>query len=198
MPPTSSTERSICAQAPSSHGASQTRERPSLLLLSGRASGCNGPDRASFANTGAREHQPTKPAAGMADDTTVHTSQIQPAMTAAMSIASALDLAVDDAIVLHNSNKLALRLLPCNVLARVAHVGQEVAQSEIDVAQRLVETESPVAALEPRVEPRVDERDGFAVTQWTFYAPATAGVVLPADYANALKRLHAGMALGSR
>jgi hypothetical protein len=129
----------------------------------------------------------------MTDDTTVHTSQIQPAVTAAMSIASALDLTVDDAIVLHNSNKLALRLLPCNVLARVAHVGQEVAQFEIELAQRLVETESPVAALEPRVEPRVYERDSFAATLWTYYAPATAGVVLPADYANALKRLHAGM-----
>ena len=110
-----------------------------------------------------------------------------------MSIASALDLTVDDAVVLHNSNKLALRLLPCDVLARVAPVGQEVAQLEIELAQRLAETGSPVAVLEPRVEPRVYERDGFAVTLWTYYAPATAGVVLPADYANALKRLHAGM-----
>ena len=129
----------------------------------------------------------------MTDDTTVHTSQIQPAMTAVMSIASALDLTADDAVVLHNSNKLALRLLPCNVLARVAHVGQEVAQFEIELAQRLVETQSPVAALEPRVEPRVYERDGFAATLWTYYAPAAAGVDLPTDYANALKRLHAGM-----
>jgi hypothetical protein len=110
-----------------------------------------------------------------------------------MSVAAALDLTVDDAIVLHNSNKVSLRLLPCNVLARVALVGQEVAQFEIDLAQRLAETESPVAALEPRVEPRVYERDGVAVTLWTYYAPATPGVVLPADYANALMRLHAGM-----
>jgi hypothetical protein len=43
------------------------------------------------------------------------------------------------------------------------------------------------------VEPRVYERDDFAVTLWTYYAPVTAGVVLPADYANALERLHAGM-----
>ena len=110
-----------------------------------------------------------------------------------MSIASALDLTVDDAVVLHNSNKLAIRLLPCNVLVRVAPVGHGVAQFEIELAQRLVETESPVAALEPRVEPRVYERDGFAATLWTYYAPAAGGVVLPADYAHALKRLHAGM-----
>ena len=91
-----------------------------------------------------------------------------------MSIASALGLPVDDAVVLHNSNKLALRLLPCDVFARVAQVGQGVAQFEIELAQRLAETESPVAALEPRVEPRGYERDGFEVTLWTYYEPVHA------------------------
>jgi len=43
------------------------------------------------------------------------------------------------------------------------------------------------------VEPRVYERDGFVVTLWTYYEPATPRAVSPADYANALKRLHAGM-----
>ena len=42
------------------------------------------------------------------------------AVAAARSIASALGLTVDDATVLHDSNKLALRLLPCDVVARVA------------------------------------------------------------------------------
>ena len=73
------------------------------------------------------------------------------------------------------------------------HVEHQVAQFEIELAQRLAETESPVAALEPRVEPRVYERDGFAVTLWTYYEPATPREVSPADYANALERLHAGM-----
>ena len=101
-------------------------------------------------------------------------SEVPRAVAAAMSIASALDLTVDDAIVLHDSNKLALRLLPCDVLARVAPVAQQVAQFEVELAQRLAETESPVAALEPRVEPRVYERDGFVVTLWTYYEPADA------------------------
>jgi hypothetical protein len=109
-----------------------------------------------------------------------------------MSIVSALDLLVDDAVVLHDSNKLALRLLPCDVFARVAHVGHELAQFEVVLAQRLAETESPVAALEPRVEPRGYERDGFEVTLWTYYEPVTPQVPA-ADYANALERLHAGM-----
>jgi len=110
-----------------------------------------------------------------------------------MSIASALDLTVDDAVVLQNSNKLALRLLPCDAFARVAYVTNHNAQFEIQLAQRLAETENPVAALEPRVEPRVYERDGFVVTLWSYYEPLSPRGVPPADYANALGRLHAGM-----
>jgi thiamine kinase-like enzyme len=50
-----------------------------------------------------------------------------------------------------------------------------------------------VAALDPRVAPRVYEQDGFAVTLWTYYAPQTPRKVTPADYVNALQGLHAGM-----
>ena len=120
-------------------------------------------------------------------------SEVPRAVAAATSTASALDLTVDDAIVLHDSNKLALRLLLCDVLARVAPVAHQVAQFEVDLALRLAETESPVAALEPRVEPRVYERDGFVVTLWTYYEPLSPPESSPADYANALERLHAGM-----
>jgi Phosphotransferase enzyme family len=123
----------------------------------------------------------------------VEVSDVSRAMAAAISTAVGLDLAVDDAIVLHNSNKLALRLLPCDVLARVAHVGHEVAEFEVDLAQRLAATGSPVAALEPRVEPRVYERDGFAVTFWKHYGSVTPQAVSPVDYASALERLHEGM-----
>src|SRR5580658_1165356 len=110
-----------------------------------------------------------------------------------MSTASALDLTVDEAVVLQNSNALALRLLPCDVLARVAPLTQQAAQFEIELAQRLAETESPVAALEPRAAPLVYERDGFVVTLWTYYEAVTPPEVSPADYAKALGRLHAGM-----
>ncbi|HSR85717.1 MAG TPA: phosphotransferase, partial [Streptosporangiaceae bacterium] len=120
-------------------------------------------------------------------------SEIQRALAAAMSTASAVGLPVDDAIVVHDSNKLTVRLLPCDVLARVAPIAHQVAQFEIGLAQRLAATESPVAALEPRVPPRVYERDGFAVTLWTYYEPVTPRQVSPSDYADALERLHAGM-----
>jgi hypothetical protein len=123
----------------------------------------------------------------------MQTSAVPRAVAAATSIASTLDLIVDDAIVLHDSNRLALRLLPCDVLARVAPVAHQAAQLEVDIALRLSGTESPVAALEPRVEPRVYERDGFVTTLWTYYEPVSPREVPPAEYANALERLHAGM-----
>jgi aminoglycoside phosphotransferase (APT) family kinase protein len=120
-------------------------------------------------------------------------SEIQRALAAARSIASALGLPVDDVIVLHDSNKLTVRLLPGDIVARVAPVARQVAQFEIGLARRLAETRSPVAALDPRAEPRVYERDGYVVTLWTYYEPVAPREVSPADYANALERLHAGM-----
>ena len=115
------------------------------------------------------------------------------AVAAATALARELQLRVDDAVVIHNSNKLALRLSPCGVFARVALVGQEVAALEVELALRLAGTASPVAALEPRVEPRVYERDGFAVTLWTYYEVVTPGLGFPGAYADVLQRLHTGM-----
>nr|WP_283816712.1 phosphotransferase [Phenylobacterium glaciei] len=83
-------------------------------------------------------------------------------------------------------------MLPCDAFARVAPLAHQVAQFEIELAGRLAETGSPAAALEPRVPRRVYERDGFAVTLWTYYASVTPELA-PADYAKALSRLHTGM-----
>lgn len=115
------------------------------------------------------------------------------AVAAATATASSLGLGVDDAIVLHDSNKLTLRLLPCDVLARVAPAADQVAQFEVDLARRLAEAGCPVAALDPRVKPRVHQQDGFVITLWTYYEPTEPRQIAPADYAHALRRLHAGM-----
>ena len=123
-------------------------------------------------------------------------SEVSRAKAAARSLASSLGLTVDDAVVLQNSNKLALRLLPCDTLARVAPVSPEAlrdAQLEIELAQRLAAAGSPVAALDGRVNPQIHERDGFVVSLWTYYEPVAPREVAPADYARALERLHAGM-----
>ena len=124
----------------------------------------------------------------------MHAPDVARAVEAAASTASELGLTVDHAIVLNNSNKLTVQLVPCDVVARVAHVGQEALQFEIDVAQRLAAAGSPVAAPEPRVEPRAYLRDGFVLTLWTHYEPiAPRQLVSSFEYATALAQLHAGL-----
>ena len=115
------------------------------------------------------------------------------AVIAAMSTASELDLAVDDAVVLNDSNRLVVRLTPCDVVARVTPMTHFAsAEREVELASRLAENDSPVAGLEPRVEPRVFVRDGFKITMWTYFEPVRR-VLPPAEYAQALARLHAGL-----
>jgi hypothetical protein len=109
-------------------------------------------------------------------------SEAQRAAAAARSIVSALDLTVDHAIVLQDANRLVLRLMPCDVVARVAPMEFEAsAELEVELAQRLAGTECPVAALDPRVEPRVHVRDRFVMNLWTYYEPVRE--VSPAVYA---------------
>jgi Ser/Thr protein kinase RdoA (MazF antagonist) len=120
-------------------------------------------------------------------------SEVQRAVTAGRSAASALGLRVEGAVVLHNSNRIAVRLSPCNVLARVASLSHQTADLEVEVARRLAETGSPVAEPEPRAEPRVSVRDGFAITLWIYYEPVASSAITPAEYAQALGRLHAGL-----
>ncbi|MDG4791181.1 aminoglycoside phosphotransferase family protein [Micromonospora sp. WMMD1102] len=116
--------------------------------------------------------------------------EAQRATQAAMSIASSLGLTAHYAAVLHNSNKLTLRLQPCDVLARVAPAAHQCAQLEVDIAQQLSEGGSPVAALKA---PEVFVRDDYVVTLWTYYETVTPQAIPPADYARTLERLHAGM-----
>lgn len=121
-------------------------------------------------------------------------SEVLRAVEAGMSAASALGLRVEDAAVVHNSNRIAVRLTPCDVLARVAPLSYQIgAEFEVEVAHRLAENGSPVAELEPRVQPRVHVRDGFAITLWTYYEPVASSDIAPAEYAQALVRLHAGL-----
>jgi aminoglycoside phosphotransferase (APT) family kinase protein len=121
-------------------------------------------------------------------------SEVQRAVDAGAAAVSGLGLRVDAAAVVHNSNRVVVRFLPCDVLARVAPLAHHSgAQFEVEVARRLAETDSPVAELESRVEPRVYVRDAFAVTLWTYYEPVASSDIAPSDYAHALTRFHAGL-----
>jgi hypothetical protein len=121
-------------------------------------------------------------------------SDIPRAVAAARSSAAALGLRVDEAVVLHASNRLAVRLLPCDVLARVAYVAHQASAAfELEVARRLAAADGPVAALAPRVAPRAYVRDGFVITLWIYYEPVSPHDVTPAEFAHALARLHASL-----
>jgi hypothetical protein len=123
--------------------------------------------------------------------TTMQEAEGRRARVAAMSTASALGLAVDNAVVLSDSNRLVVRLMPCDVVARIAPMGYRVfssavgAERELEVVQRLAETDGPVAVLEPRVEPRVFVRDGFEIAMLTYFEPVQSREVSPKDYARA-------------
>lgn len=138
----------------------------------------------------------------------MESSEVRRAVDAATATATALGLQVDDAVVVHNSDRIAVRLIPCDVLARIAPAAwQDGMAYEAEVARRLAETDSPVGELEPRAESGVYLRDGFAITLWTYYEPVVAdgrgdvaaeqlgwnSDVAPVDYADALVRFHAGL-----
>ncbi len=121
-------------------------------------------------------------------------SELSRAVAAGISTASALELKVDDAVVVNDSNRIAVRLLPCDTLARVAPVAHQRGSAiELEVARRLAEIDSPVARPDPRVEPRVYIRDGFAVTLWTYYEILPPSEFARREYAGVLERLHAGL-----
>ncbi|MFE5597605.1 phosphotransferase [Streptomyces coelicoflavus] len=120
-------------------------------------------------------------------------SELRRAIEAGRATAAELGLEVTDAAVVHDSDRVALRLLPCDVLARVAPVGQLADSAfEVEVARRLAETDAPVAELEPRAAPRVHVRDAFAVSLWTYYEPLPSEVA-PTAYADAFRRHHAAL-----
>ena len=124
----------------------------------------------------------------------MESSHVRSAVDAAKATATSLGLRADDAVVLQASNRVMVRLLPCDVVARTAPTTcLASAEFELEVARRLVETGSPVVAPDPRVEPRVHVHDGFATNLWTYHESASSVEIAPADYAGVLQRLHAGL-----
>ena len=120
-------------------------------------------------------------------------SEVPRAVAAATSTVSSLDLTVDDAIVLHDSNKLTLRLLPGEVLARVAPIAHQAAQFEIELAERLTDPRArwPLLNLELR------HASMSATASWSRCGPTTNLRYLERSHEPTppmrSRRLHAGM-----
>jgi hypothetical protein len=76
-------------------------------------------------------------------------SQARRAVEAGRSTAAALGLEVDDVAVLHNPDRIAQRLMPCDVLARVAPSAHQAdsefeVEFEVEAGRRLAGTDVPV------------------------------------------------------
>ena len=119
-------------------------------------------------------------------------ASLSSAIDAAISAARSFGLTVEDAVVLHDSNRAAIRLLPCDVVARVA-LGPHRAgmRFEAKVARELEAVNAPVAGLEPRCGAGVFEQGAFVVSFWTYFAPQPEPLT-PREQAAALERLHEG------
>ena len=114
------------------------------------------------------------------------------AVAAATALAQGEGLPVNDAVVIQNSNKLALRLVPCDVFARVAPWGSKSLHSRSSSLSAGRRGE-PGGSAGPSGRAGGLRTDGFAVTFWTYYETLGPHRYSPDDYANALERLHAGM-----
>lgn len=130
-------------------------------------------------------------------------AQTRRAIDAAVRSARTCGLPVDDAVLLHDSDRIAVRLRPGAVLARVAPGDPDWRDGmafEVEAARLLAATDAPVGPLDPRVRPPVRSEDGFTITFWKYYPPVPAvrrptefGMdtsVTPEDYLDALRRFH--------
>src|SRR5829696_10480567 len=110
-----------------------------------------------------------------------------------MSVGSSLDLIVDDVIVLHNSNRLTVRLLPCDVLARVARwrIRSHSSKSSLLNGSQNRGVLWRLLSLEWR------QASTSVMASWSRCGPTTNLRHLQRshqpDYATAFERLHVGM-----
>jgi hypothetical protein len=74
---------------------------------------------------------------------TMEAAEARRAEAAARSVAAALNFAVDDAVVLNNSNRLVARLLPCDMVARVSPGDYAHALERLHGALRLLDMGAP-------------------------------------------------------
>lgn len=113
------------------------------------------------------------------------------AVAAAISVAVEFDMVPDDAVVLSNSNRLVVRLVPCDVVARVSPQGWFSAAREVEIARHLAdEAEVTIAGLHPSFEPIIHVCDGFDISMWRYFDAPDSSELQPADYAVSLERLH--------
>ena len=123
-------------------------------------------------------------------------TEVERRVDAATAVVSGLGLDVSAVVEFQQANRLTLRLLPCDVFARVAPTIRsniEIAAFEVDVALQLEEAGGPIGVLDPRVQSHLHVDHGYVTTLWKYYEPAPSAALSPAAYASVLQDLHAAM-----
>lgn len=115
-------------------------------------------------------------------------------MPTALALLAELGLPAEEAVVVHASNTLTLRLRPADAVARIAPRDHaEDLAIELERAGALLAVGAPVGPPDPRLAPSVHVRGEHAITLWEHLPSRDRAELPPAEYASALGALHAGM-----
>ena len=112
----------------------------------------------------------------------------------ALALLAELGLPAEEAAVLHASNTLTLRVLPADVVARIAprdRAGDLAV--ELERAAALQAVGAPVGPPDPRLAPTVHLRGEHAITLWEHLPARDREELPPAEFADSLAALHTGM-----
>ncbi|MGQ7295578.1 aminoglycoside phosphotransferase family protein [Quadrisphaera sp. KR29] len=119
----------------------------------------------------------------------------------ASAVAASFGLEVDRVAVLSESTAVLLRLLPCDVVARVrpaagaasVEAALRTAVLEVEVARQLERLGAPVVPLDHRVPAAPHLRGSCVTTFWAYRGARPAPPLGVAELAGALQRLHAAL-----
>ncbi len=122
-------------------------------------------------------------------------------VAAAAAEARSHGLRVDDPVVLHDLFSLRVHLRPAPVVARVPTWATRLVPSRVDrlgeevaATRHLVARGAPVVPPSDELPPGPHERDGFAMTFWTYAPPDLDHPATADDCAAMLPDLHAALA----
>lgn len=115
------------------------------------------------------------------------------AVVTATTVARSLGLDVRSSTVLNASTATTVRLLPCDVVARVAPSHQGGAELQLELALQLARLGAPVVPPDPRVPPVAHHHDGSTTTFWSHCESSGAPPVGTDQHVAALVELHRGL-----
>jgi hypothetical protein len=112
------------------------------------------------------------------------------AIKAAVELATAFGLRVEEPVLLRSTNNIVVWLRPAMVVAKVGVGHHRRLADELDAALELNLLGGPVVPPAPEVPRLVHRCRGFEVTFWRYYPQPSDLTISSRDLAEALRRLH--------